>query len=201
MKLFHALGACSKAVHVAMLEIDTHFDAVALYLTVHMSSEGDDYFATSDRGYVTLLPLNDGSHHTQFASLLQCAAYLDSQHRLIGDIGSRRLEVIKWSAFIGSELLKIFCSWLWQKENAKSSHQVAKRRLATRFDDVDQLPATRRNFACNFSVAGAYAFTKLNWADFAGFSIKAFRHLKTYLVRIGKCPKAQMMMHMEGLTK
>lgn len=202
MKLFYAPGACSMAVHIALRDIDARFDAVLVDLTTHTASDGADYHAISPRGYVPLLQLDDGSHHTEVVSLLQYVADLEPHHRLIGDIGStRRLEVVEWLAFISSELHKAFSPWLWQKETAESTRQAVQNKLATRFAEMNQLLATRTHLAGDYSVADAYAFTILNWVNFLGLSLTPYPHLKSYLMRIGERPSVQEVMRTEGLTK
>src|SRR5438105_6125290 len=127
MKLYYAPAACSLAVHIALREVGAAFDAVAVDLARHTTADGGDFFAISPRGYVPLLELDDGTRHTEGAALLQYVADLDPSQALIGAPGSkRRLAVLEWLAFVGSELHKGFSPWLWHKETADSTRQAAK---------------------------------------------------------------------------
>ncbi len=119
MKLYFSPGACSLAVHIALREVGVNFDTVVVDLAKHTTADGADLHAISSRGYVPLLQLDDGSRHTEVASLLQYVADLDPTQTLIGAAGSaRRLAVVEWLTFVSTELHKAFSPWLWHKETA-----------------------------------------------------------------------------------
>lgn len=50
MKLYHASGACSLAVHIALREVGAPFEAVAVDLATHTLAGGIDYRTVSPRG-------------------------------------------------------------------------------------------------------------------------------------------------------
>jgi glutathione S-transferase len=202
MKLYYAPGACSLAVHIALREIGAPFDGVAVDLATHTTADGASYFDISPRGYVPLLQLDDGSRHTEAASLLQYVADLDPKQALIGPAGSvRRLAVVEWLTFISTELHKAFSPWLWHKETADSTRQTVKDKLATRFAELDALVARQDYLAGEYSVADAYAFTIINWANFLSLSLTPYPHLKAYLARVSQRPRVQEALRAEGLSK
>ena len=144
MKLYYAPAACSLAVHIALREVGAAFDTVAVDLARHTTADGGDFFAISPRGYVPLLELDDGTRHTEVASLLQFVADLDPSQALIGRPGTpRRLAVVEWLAFVASELHKAFSPWLWHKETAESMRQAVKAKLAERFAELEALLGAR----------------------------------------------------------
>ena len=202
MKLYYAPGACSLAVHIALREIGANFDSVAVDLAKHTTADGADFHAISPRGYVPLLQLDDGSRHTEASSLLQYVADLDPAKALIGTAGSaRRLAVVEWLTFVSTELHKVFSPWLWHKETAESTRQAAKDKLATRFAELDVLLSKQDYLAGEYSVADAYAFTIVNWANFLAMPLTPHPHLKTYLDRVSQRPRAQDALRAEGLVK
>lgn len=202
MKLYYAPGACSLAVHIALREVGATFNTVAVDLRKHITSEGIDYKTISPRGYVPLLEHNDGSRHTEVAALLQYVADLDPTQTLIGQTGSaRRLAVIEWLTFISTELHKFFSPWLWHKETAESTQQVAKEKLATRFEELDALLSKQKFLLEDYSVADAYAFTIINWTHFLGISLTKYSHLTTYLARVAERPAVDAALRAEGLKK
>jgi glutathione S-transferase len=202
MKLYYAPGACSLAVHIALREIGAPFDGVAVDLATHTTADGASYFDISPRGYVPLLQLDDGSRHTEAASLLQYVADLDPKQALIGPAGSvRRLVVVEWLTFVSTELHKAFSPWLWHKETADSTRQAVKDKLATRFAELDALVARQDYLAGEYSVADAYAFTIINWANFLSLSLTPYPHLKAYLARVSQRPRVQEALRAEGLSK
>ena len=202
MKLYFSPGACSLAVHIALREIDVNFDSVAVDLAKHTTADGADFYAISPRGYVPLLELDDGSRHTEVASLLQYVADLDPAQALIGAAGSaRRLAVVEWLSFVSTELHKAFSPWLWHKETADSTRQAVSDKLATRFAELDALLSKQDYLAGDYSVADAYAFTIVNWANFLALPLTAYPHLKTYLTRVSARPRVQEALRAEGLVK
>jgi len=202
MKLYFSPGACSLAVHIALREIDVNFDSVAVDLTKHTTAEGADFHAISPRGYVPLLQLDDGSRHTEVASLLQYVADLDPAQALIGGAGSaRRLAVVEWLSFVSTELHKNFSPWLWHKETADSTRQAVKEKLATRLAELDAVLSRQDYLAGEYSVADAYAFTIVNWANFLALPLTPYPYLKTYVTRLSARPRVQEALRAEGLVK
>ena len=201
MKLYYSAGACSLAVHIALREIGTPFDGIAVDLAEHSVDDGKNFHDISPRGYVPLLQLDDGSRHTEVASLLQYVADLDPAQALIGSTGSaRRLAVVEWLTFISTELHKTFSPWLWHKETADSTRQAVKDKLATRFTELDALLSKQDHLAGDYSVADAYAFTIVNWANFLALPLTRYPHLKTYLERVSARPRVQEALRAEGLV-
>jgi glutathione S-transferase len=202
MKLYHAPGACSLAVHIALRELGLPFEAIAVDLATHTTADGGNYVEISPRGYVPLLELDDGSRHTEVAALLQYVADSDPSQALIGAAGSaRRLAVTEWTAFVATELHKTFSPWLWHKETADTTRRAVKDKLATRFAEMDARLATQDWLAGDFSIADAYAFTIVNWANFLAIPLTPYPHLKDYLARVSQRPQVQAALRAEGLVK
>jgi glutathione S-transferase len=202
MKLYYAPGACSLAVHIALREIGATFDSVAVDLARHVTADGADFHDISPRGYVPLLQLDDGSRHTEVASLLQFVADLDPTQALIGPaVSARRLMVVEWLTFVSTELHKVFSPWLWHKETADSTRRAVKAKLAERFAELDVLLSRQAFLAGEFSVADAYAFTILNWANFLAIPLTPYPNLQAYLERVSQRPHVHAALAAEGLVK
>ena len=202
MKLYYSPGACSLAVHIALREVGVRFDRIPVDLVKHATADGTNFYDISPRGYVPLLQLDDGSRHTEAAALLQYVADLDPKQALIGAMGTaRRLAVTEWLSFVGTELHKVFSPWLWHKETADSTRQAAKEMLATRFTELNALLAKQDYLAGEFSVADAYAFTIINWANFLALPLTSYPNLSAYLARVSQRPKVQETLRVEGLVK
>lgn len=202
MKLYHAPGACSLAVHIALREAGQPFELVKVDLARHTLEDGRNYFDISPRGYVPMLEFDDGSRHTEAAALLAHIADQGAAFALIGAPRSeRRLQVTQWLAFVASELHKAFSPWLWHKETADSTKQAVREKLAARFAELDRHLASREYLAGEFSVADAYAFTIVNWSNFLGLPLSDVPHLKAYLARVSARPQVQAALRAEGLLK
>ena len=201
MKLYYAPAACSLAVHIALREAGVAFDPVRVDLATHTIEGGADYRAISARGYVPLLELDDGSRRTEAAALLQLVADLDPTQALIGaPMSRRRLDVVEWLTFVGTELHKTFSPWLWHKETADSTRAAVKATLATRFAELDRHLATREWLSESFSVADAYAFAIVRWSGLLGLSLKAYPNLQAYLARLAARPHVQAALRAEGIA-
>jgi len=202
MKLYYAPAACSLAVHIALRETGTPFDAIKVDLTTHTLADGRDFFEISPRGYVPLLEFDDGSRHTEAAALLQYVADLDPAQTLIGvPQSARRLAVVEWLTFVSSELHKAFSPWLWHKETADSTRAAVRAKLAARFTELDAHFAGHEYLAGTFSVADAYAFTIINWANILALPLKPYPHLQAYLARVAARSRVQESLRAEGLAK
>jgi glutathione S-transferase len=202
MKLYYAPGACSLAVHIALREIGATFDGVAVDLAKHTTADGADFHNISPRGYVPLLQMDDGSCHAEVASLLQYVADFDPAQTLIGATGSpRRLAVVEWLTFVSTELHKVFSPWLFSKETADSTRRAVHDKLATRFAELDSLLSKQDYLAGAYSVADAYAFTIVNWANFLSLPLTSYPHLKSYLTRVSERPQVMEALRAEGLVK
>jgi len=53
----------------------------------------------------------------------------------------------------------------------------------------------------DFTVADAYAFTIVNWANFVAIDLKAYPNIVSYMSRIGGRPKVVEALKAEGLAK
>lgn len=202
MKLYYAPGACSLAVHIALRETHIQFEPVAIDLATHTMANGTNYFDVSPRGYVPLLEVDDGTRHTEAAALLEYVADRDPAQALIGAVGTdRRLQVTQWLAFVASELHKTFSPWLFSKETADTTRQAVIDKLNNRFSELDRVLSSRDYLAGEYSVADAYAFTILNWANFVALPLAPYPHLSAYLARVAQRPKVQEALRAEGLVK
>lgn len=201
MKLYYAPAACSLAVHIALREAGVPFELAQVDLATHTLADGSDYRLVSPRGYVPLLELDDGTRHTEGGALLQWVADLDPSLRLIGPLRSaRRLAVIEWVTFVGTELHKTFSPWLWRKETAESTRHTAQGRLAARFAELDRHLESHEYLAGEFSVADAYAYAIANWSSLLGLPLNE-PHLVAYLARVAARPQVQEALRAEGLLR
>jgi glutathione S-transferase len=202
MKLYHSPGACSLAVHIVLREAGLPFELVKVDLATHRLEDGSDYHAVSPRGYVPLLQLDDGTRHTEAAALLQYVAEIAPRQGLLGVAGSRRrFQILQWLTFVGSELHKVFSPWLWHKETAESTRIAVKEKLAARFAELDAHFASNDYLAGDFSVADAYCFTIVNWANFLALPLKGYPHLQAYLTRVASRPLVRETLVAEGLAR
>jgi glutathione S-transferase len=202
MKFYFSPGACSQSIHIALREAGIDFEGINVNLQTHKLENGEDYDAIWPRGYVPLVEFDDGSRHTEAASLLQYIGDLDPQRALIPPAGSaERLAVLEWLTFVSSELHKTFSPWLWQAQTAESTIVACRAKLATRFAELDRALAGREYLTSRFTVADAYAFTIVNWSRMLAIDLTPYPHLEVYLARVAARPKVLETLLAEGLLK
>ncbi len=203
MKLYYSPAACSQAVHIALREAGLAVNLAKVDLASHRLEDGADYFAINPRGYVPVLELQDGSRHTEVAALLQHIGDLAPASGLMPAFGTaQRFEVLKWLAFVSSELHKVFSPWLWHKETADSTRKASIDKLALRFRELDRLFADRKYLAgSGFTAADAYAFVIVSWAPMLGISLKPYPQLQSWLARVAQRPAVRASLVAEGLLK
>lgn len=202
MKLYHAPGACSLAVHIALREAGRSFDLHKVDLATHRLADGSDYHAINPRGYVPLLELDNGARHTEAAALLQYVGDLDASRALLPAAELDRLAVVEWLGFVATELHKVFSPWLWHAETADSTKQACRDKLALRFAELDRRLARSQWLALDrFTVADAYAFTIISWAPMLRVDLKPYPNLIAYLARVAERPAVKAALVAEGLAK
>lgn len=199
MKLYYSPGACSLSVHIALREAGRPFDLVKVDLPRHALPDGRSYLEVSPRGYVPLIELDDGTRHTEVAALLQMVADEDPHYALIGAPRSaHRHAVTQWLVFVATELHRSF-AWLWRKDTADSTVATVKDKLALRLAELDRHLSTRAYLAGDFSVADAYAFTIVNWANALRLPLSPYPQVQAYLGRMTARPAVQAALRAEGL--
>lgn len=200
MKLYYAPGACSLAVHIALLETGTAFDAVKVDLAAHTLPDGSDYHAVSPRGYVPLLEWDDGTRSTEASALLQFVADLDPTHAVIGAPGTpRRRDVIETLAFVATELHKLMSPWLWSQDTAESTRAAIHTRLRKRFVELEKRLSAAQYLTGAFSVADAYAFAIINWTNFLSIPLDAYPNLRAWMARVAQRPSVRKALREEEL--
>ena len=207
MKLYYSPGACSMAVHIALREAGLPVTLARVDLIHHTLAEPEngtnDYYAIHPRGYVPLLRLDDGSHHSEASSLLQFIADQVPARNLLPAAGTpARLEAVGWLTLISTELHKVFSPWLWHKETAASTAEACKEKLHKRFAELNS-HLGRRDYlmGSEFTVADAYCFTIVSWARLLHLSLDAYPKLQEYLSRVAARSAVQAAMRAEGLVR
>jgi len=201
MKLFYKSGACSMASHIILNEVEVSFDIESVDTAAGLTESGLDFKEINPKGYVPVLELDDGSHLTEGASVLQYIADQNPQADLApaaGTIGRARLQ--EHLNYTSSELHKafgpLFSSTTTDAEKEKASNIVAQK-LAY----LDTQIGAEKPYLLGdkFSVADAYAFVVCNWTNFVGIDIKKWPNVSAYVERIANRPSAQKAMKAEGL--
>src|ERR1700681_1465161 len=200
MKLYYASGACSLSPHIVAREAGIAIDTVKVDLATKKTEDGQDFLLLNPKGYVPALRLDNGEILTEVPAIVQYLADQKPASRLAPSAGTmERYRLQEWLSFLGTELHKSF-SPLFNQASADDAKRAAKENITKRFTYLEQkLAGSKYLMGETFTVADAYAFTIVNWANFVGIDLKPYPNLSAYMGRIGARPKVQEALKAEGL--
>jgi glutathione S-transferase len=206
MKLYFSPGACSLAPHIVLEEMGAKYDAVKVDLAKKTCEEGD-FNKINPKGYVPALIMENGQLLTEDAVILQYLADLKPEAGLIPATGTlERYRFMETLHFISTELHKGFSPlfgaerMMQNPEGIEQFKNSTKSRLGTRFEMINHMLSEKPYIAGEkFTVADAYLFVILNWAQFMKVDTKPFPKMQAYYQTLLKRPSVQKAMTAEGL--
>ena len=202
MKLYYSPGACSLAPHIALREADRRFDLERVDLKTHRTSSGADYGLINPRGYVPALQLDGPGSDVlvENVAVLQYIADLAPEKGLAPPNGTfARYHLQSWLAFISTEIHKQLGP-LFQKDTIESVAAKQRGKVSERFIYLEDV-LMDRGFLMGerFTVADAYLFVMLQWADHFRFDLQIYPTLDEYEFRIAQRTAVRAAMSAEGL--
>lgn len=201
MKLFYKPGACSLASHIILNEIGAAFEIEEVNTETGQTSSGRDFKQINPKGYVPALELNSGEILTEGASILQYIADQNLSHQLAPAVGTlERTRVQEYLNYTSAELHKAFGP-LFSSNSTDAEKDQARVNVGKKFDYVTTLFNDGREYLVDnkFSVADAYLFVVINWANFVGVDLPKWPVLQDYVSRIMARPAVQKSLAEEGL--
>ena len=202
MKLYFYPGACSMAPHIVLREAGYQFDLDKVDLAKKQTASGEDYTKVNPKGYVPALRLDDGQVLTEAGAILQYLADHKPEAGLAPKAGTmERYRLMEWLNFIASELHKSLGALFNPKITPEwKDNQVALfgRRCDVLARTLDGKPYLMGD---KFSVADAYLFTILGWANLFKLDMSKWPALQSYVTRIAARPAVKEAMKAEGLIK
>ena len=202
MKLYYSPGACSLSPHIALLEAGLPYDLVKVDLRAKKLENGDDFLKVNPKGQVPVLGLDSGELVTEGPVIVQMIADRAAGKNLAPAHGSaERYKLLEWLNFITAELHKSFGP-IFSPVLADEAKAFFKDRVMGKFKYIDgQLAGRDYLMGSEFSVADAYLFTMLSWADRMKFDLSDMPNLVAYKARVAARPKVQEALTKEGLMK
>jgi glutathione S-transferase len=200
MKLFYKAGACSLSPHIVLREAGLDFTAEKVDLAQKKTESGADYLNINPKGQVPALVLDDGSLLTEGVAIVQYLADRVPDRNLIPAAGTlSRYHAIEWLNYVATELHKGF-SPLFNPKTPDEYKVIARDKLASQFNYLDSVLEKQHYLLGNrFSVADAYLFTVLRWAQALQFDLKKHAHLTAYIDRVAARPAVEATLSAEGL--
>jgi glutathione S-transferase len=202
MKLYYTPGACSLSPHIVLLEAGLPYDLVKVDLRAKKLENGDDYLKVNPKGQVPALALDGGELVTEGPVIVQMLADKAPGKNLAPARDSaERYKLQEWLNYITAELHKnmgpLFSPML--SDDAKA---FFKDRAMGKFKYIDgRLAGHDCLMGKQFTVADAYLFVMLSWADAMKFDLSGLPNLVAYKARVAARPKVQEALVKEGLMK
>ena len=203
MKLYYKPGACSLASHIALIEIGTPVDLEQVDTELGLTATGEDFSTISRNGYVPALQLANGDIITENPAVLQYIADLEPEAKLAPASNSfDRVRLQELLNFISSELHKAFSPFFSGQELTAGERAGAESRVGQRIGYIEQRLADDRDFLLgdDFTVADAYAFVVINWANFVDIDLAPWPKTRTFLERVQSLSSVIKAMTAEGLV-
>jgi glutathione S-transferase len=198
MKLYFSPGACSLSPHIVLHEAGIAHEAIAAPTKTHKLPDGTDYYGINPLGYVPLLELDDGTRLREAAVIVQYIADLAPMKNLIPAHGTlARYRVLEWLNFIATELHKGMGP-LFNPSTPEDFKNSIKLKVKSRFTWIDsQLEGRDFLTGETFSVADAYLFVMLGWAQRLGVDVNHLAQINAFFSRVSARPAVKAALAME----
>ncbi len=200
MKLFYKPGACSLSPHITLREAGLDFTVEKVDLATKKTEHGEDYLKINPKGQVPALLLDDGSLLTEGVAIVQYLADKVPDRNLIAPPGTlARYHAIEWLNYIATELHKGFVPF-FTPQTPEEYKAIARQKLERQFAYLNGvLKEQPYVLGSRFSVADAYLFTVIGWANALHFDLSAYPALTDYMARVAARPAVDAALTAEGL--
>ena len=166
MRLYYAVGACSLADHIALLEAGATFEIEAVDIKTKRTASGEDFLTINPKGYVPALMLDDCEILTENIAVLDWIAEQYPKLRRNGTLSrTRQLEML---TFISTEIHRAFKP-MWHGTEAEQ--KKARETVAGLLEYTATKMAGDYLFGDELTVADCYLFVMLRWSEKFGVAI------------------------------
>jgi glutathione S-transferase len=166
MKLYFIPFACSLATRIAIEESELDADFIQVMPGAPLP-DGRDFTAISPMGYVPameagVVTLSEGPAVLTYIADLAAEGVLAPP-----PYTAERYELTKWLNFVSTEIHKAVFAPLMSSSATEGARDHARNLMRKRFDLLDRHLEGRTYLLDGFTVADAYLFAVLNWAEYA----------------------------------
>lgn len=200
MKLYYSSGACSLATHIVLNQLAIPYEAISVNLQNKTTETGEDFTKMSRFGAVPLLTLDDGESISEGQVILGYLANRYPEKNLAPVAGTmERVRHDEWLNFVATEMHKSFYVFFrGGDDNAKALYQNKLEKhfalLEGQFETNDYLTGA------SFTIADAYLYTVLRWADALQMDLHRFPSLCRFMERMEKREAVRQTLSQEGLV-
>ena len=195
MTLYYSPGACSLADHIALHEAGEKFNLVKVNLKTHKLEDGRAFKEINPKGYVPALQFDNGDVLTENIAILTKIA--DRHPALMAPGEHGRYRLLEMLAYISTEVHKSFKP-LVTPGASNDDKQKAREAISSRLELLAPQVKGPYMFGQEMTVADAYLFVMLLWAEKNGLSIP--ESLKRLMGSMKARPTVQVALQHEGLV-
>jgi glutathione S-transferase len=190
MDLYFSPMACSMATRIAAYEAgaEINFLKVDTKVSPKRVEDGTDFLTINPMGQVPVLRADDGELIFENAVILQYVADRFPAAGLIPADGAERRRVQSWLSFVASELHTKAFRVLLAKAASEEAKASARTAVDERFAVLEAHLTGREFLQGRFSVADAYLFVMLVWAQYVGLDFGPYPALAAYRERLQTRP-------------
>ncbi|ATA23792.1 glutathione transferase GstA [Brenneria goodwinii] len=200
MKLFYKPESSSLFTHIVLLESKLDFKLEKVDLKSKKTERGTDYLSINPKGLVPALLLDDGTVLTEGVAIALYVADKVPHCNLIAPIGSMaRYHTIEWLNYIAAELHKSF-SPIFRRSTPETYKELIIEYLQVKFRYINLVLSEQNYLVANrFSIADAYLFTVMRWAQSLKLDMFRYPALAAYLEHIAERPSVVTALKVERL--
>lgn len=196
MKLYYSPGACSLAGRISLHEAGLAAEFERVDLKTKFTEQGYDFNAINPRGgYVPMLVLDDGDAVTENIAVLELIADREPKLAPGGPLGRTRL--LEMLSYLSTELHIAFKPYFHDASEAEKA--AAGEAVAQRLDVIAERINELYLFGPRFTVADAYLFVMLRWAN--GFGVRMAPEMHAYFERVAERETVRRALAEEGLPE
>jgi glutathione S-transferase len=189
MDLYFAPLACSLATRIAFYEAGAQAGFIQVDTRDKQLRDGSNFYPVNMLGQVPVLRTDDGWLLTENTAILPYVADQFASAQLAPPAGTAaRAKLQQWLGFIGTELHKAIFVPLLDPNAPEDAKTYARDQTALRLGMLQDHLAQREFLLDRFSVADAYLFTVLNWAQYAAINLAGWPAVGAYYQRMAQRP-------------
>lgn len=202
MKLYYKPGACSLASHIMLHEVGATFETDMVDTVAGRTESGHAYRKINANGYVPTLETDDGAYLTEGVAILQYIADTNPERAYAPAMGS--MERARMQQFLNYAAAELHKAWgpLFASASSEAAQSAARDKVTSKFDYLETVLSDGRDFLVDgqFSVADAYMFVLVYWANFKAIDLSGWPKLADYVARIADRPATKSAFLAEGLA-
>jgi glutathione S-transferase len=186
MDLYFLPMACSMATRIAAYEAGApiNFIEVDNKVTPKRTRDGAPFLTINPMGQVPVLRTDDGELISENVVVLQYLADQFPASGLIPPDGAERRRVQTWLSFVSTELHAMTFRVLLAPNATEDAKATARASAASRLAMLETHLAGREFLQGRFSVADAYLFVMLVWAQYVRLDLTPYPVLVAYRERL-----------------